>query len=1071
MAADSVGQIGLDLVVNQDSFNKQMAGIQGLAKKAGAALAGAFAVKKLVDFGKSCIELGSDLSEVQNVVDVTFPRMSKQIDKFAQNAASQFGLSETMAKRFTGTFGAMAKAFGFSEKSAYEMSTALTGLAGDVASFYNISQDEAYTKLKSVFTGETESLKDLGIVMTQSALDAYAMANGYGKTTKAMSEMEKVALRYAFVQEQLNTAAGDFSRTSDGWANQIRILQLQFDSLKATIGQGLINVLSPVVKVINTIIGKLMSLANAFKAFTELITGKKSGGGASAAAAGMEALAASADKAGASASGAGSAAKKAAKDMKGMSTGIDELNIIQKPEDSSSGSGGASAGGYEVDDFDMGETDTSAVEEMEVKYQSLLDKAKELATFFKAGFSVGFGDTAVLDSIRSSFDGIRESLRGIFTDPEVTASADKFGIQISYNLGKIAGSIGSVGATIADNLLGGLELSLRQNSSRISEFLVSMFDIGSETAAIAGRFADALSGVFTVFRSPAAKQITADIVSVFGTGFMGALELASGFGLNILDLIASPIINNAGAIEEAFNGILEAVQTITSSIAGTFQYFVDGVIGLYNEHIDPLFQSFRDGFTEIAGVFLEAFNTHILPVIQDAAERFAVFNTETLQPLIDKFLEFCGKVIDAIKELWEKVLQPFIVWFIQNIAPVIARDLQLAVDAFFAFLEASAGVIDGILDALGGLIDFIVGVFTGDWERAWEGIKTFFSGIWEAMKSLVSSAIKFVADTLGINLDTIKDKWEWIWNGIEIFVTVLWRSIKAKATEIFEGIRDKLSEIWDSVKATVEEKWNAIKEWFSDIWQKIKDVFNIEEMVEVGKGVMTKLWDGLKAVWEEITGWLNGIVQTVTEIWNNVCDTVKSIFDKSKEAEEEEEDEDDDDDGGSSGKRGGSRGGSVGPSSEIKGHASGGFPKSGKLFVANENGAPEMVGSWGGRAAVANNQQITQGITAAVQRGMSPLVTSMVQMSQNAAPPLAMVGSVGGGTSNEAQMQEMVNKALTMASGSSMTEQHLLSMIELMKQIIELIEAMDLTVSIDIRDIRKKLAELDKRAGYTLKKT
>ena len=266
MADNSVGQIGLDLVVNQGQFNKQMAGIQGLAKKAGIALAAAFSVKKLVEFGAQCIELGSDLQEVQNVVDVTFPRMGSQVDAFAKEAAASFGLSETMAKRFTGTFGAMAKAFGFSEKAAYEMSTTLTGLAGDVASFYNISQDEAYTKLKSVFSGETETLKDLGVVMTQNALDAYALANGYGKTTQAMSEMEKVALRYQFVQDQLSASSGDFIRTSDSWANQVRILKLQFDSLKATIGQGLINVLTPVIKVINTIIGKLMSLANRISA-------------------------------------------------------------------------------------------------------------------------------------------------------------------------------------------------------------------------------------------------------------------------------------------------------------------------------------------------------------------------------------------------------------------------------------------------------------------------------------------------------------------------------------------------------------------------------------------------------------------------------------------------------------------------------------------------------------------------------------------------------------------------------------------------------------------------------------
>ena len=324
MAATSVGEIGLDLVVNQNQFKKQMSGITSLAKKAGAALAAAFAVKKVVEFGKACLDLGSDLAEVQNVVDVTFPHMTAQVDKFAKSAASSFGLSETMAKKYTGTFGAMAKAFGFSESAAYDMGSTLTGLAGDVASFYNISQDEAYTKLKSVFTGETETLKDLGIVMTQNALDAYAMANGFGKTTQAMTEAEKVALRYQFVQQQLSAAQGDFARTSDSWANQTRILKLQFDSLKATLGQGFINLFTPILKVINTLLGKLTTLANAFKSFTELITGKKSSGGtnsgigaiAQEAATADNGLSNAADSAGTLADntkGVGTAAKKAAK--------------------------------------------------------------------------------------------------------------------------------------------------------------------------------------------------------------------------------------------------------------------------------------------------------------------------------------------------------------------------------------------------------------------------------------------------------------------------------------------------------------------------------------------------------------------------------------------------------------------------------------------------------------------------------------------------------------------------------------------------------------------------------------
>ena len=189
--------------------------LQSKAKMIGRTLLTAFGTAAVVSFSKESIELGSDLAEVQNVVDVTFSHMSASVDDWAKSAQNAYGLSETMAKKYVGTFGSMAEAFGFTEQQAFDMSTSLTALTGDVASFYNITQDEAYTKLKSVFSGETETLKDLGIVMTQNALDNYAMANGWGKTTSAMTEAEKVTLRYNFVLGQLSNATGDFARTQN----------------------------------------------------------------------------------------------------------------------------------------------------------------------------------------------------------------------------------------------------------------------------------------------------------------------------------------------------------------------------------------------------------------------------------------------------------------------------------------------------------------------------------------------------------------------------------------------------------------------------------------------------------------------------------------------------------------------------------------------------------------------------------------------------------------------------------------------------------------------------------------
>ena len=1066
MAAESVGQIGLDLTVNDRSFKKQMAGIQGMAKKAGAALAAAFAVKKIIDFGASCIELGSDLAEVQNVVDVTFPRMSKKVDEFARNAAGSFGLSETMAKKFTGTFGAMAKAFGFNEQAAYEMSTALTGLAGDVASFYNISQDEAYTKMKAVFTGETEVLKDLGIVMTQNALDAYAMANGYGKVTAKMTEAEKVALRYQFVTDQLALASGDFIRTSDGWANQVRILQLQFDSLKATIGQGLINVLTPVIKVINLIISKLMSLANAFKSFTELITGKKSGGGVSAAATGMEDIAGSADNASAAMGGAGNAAKKAAKDIKGATSGIDELNIIQAPD--SSGSDGGAGGGYTADEFDMGEVDTSAIDEMDSKYQGLIDKARELSSLFKGGFNIAFGNKDVLDSIQQSISNIGQSLKDIFLDPAVVSAADNFLNSLVFNLGKVAGGMASVGASIADNLLGGISKFLEQNSQRIKDYLISMFDIGSDITNIVGRVSEAWGTVFEAFRSDSAKQVAADIIGIFSSAFMGVTELIGKFTTDVLDLITVPFIQNKDLIKQTLEDTFSAVEPIFSEVKSIVDECFDGLKKTYDDSVAPMINSFKEGFTEIVEKLLEAYNQYILPVIEEMAQRFQEFHEQYLSPLIDKFLEFTGKVADAITAVWENFLKPFVLWFIETMAPIIGNALSGLVDMFFDWWEGISETLGHVFDALGGLMDFITGTFTGDWNKAWNGIKTFFSQIWEAMKTLANTLMTAIGNIISTVLGGIKGVWEAIWGKIKEFASGLWNGLKDSASEIFNSIKDQLSEIWDSVKTTIEEKWNAIKEWFDGIWQKIKDIFNLDEMLEVGKNIMNKLWEGMSNIWEDVKNWLGGIADFVGSVWDGIVDGAKNLFKRGKEEAEEESASDNSGPGKDTGYV------SSGPG--VKGHATGGFPKSGQMFVANENGNPEMIGKWGGKAAVANNMQITQGISQAVQGGMraaiTPLVNSIRSMTSNVTPRLAMVGSSSPGYEDTGRVRDMVDKAVAMAARpDGMSEQYLIIMIDLLKKIIELIENLDLTVNIDIREIKKKLVDLEKRSGLTLRTT
>lgn len=329
--------------------DRQTARMRNSFKKVGAAIASMLSIGAIIAFGKSCIDLGSDLAEVQNVVDVTFGTMSGAVNSFAKNAISQFGLSELTAKKYMGTYGAMAKSFGIVEEAGYQMSAAITGLTGDVASFYNLSTDEAYTKLKSIFTGETESLKELGVVMTQTALDQYALNNGFGKTTAKMTEQEKVMLRYQFVMSSLADAQGDFARTSDSWANQTRVLALQFESLRATIGQGLINAFTPVIRVINTILAKLQTLAAYFRAFTAALFGD-AGGSSDAASSAASSMASAAGASGDVADNMGAAAKSA-KDMKNSLAAFDELNNLSGASDSGGSGGGSGSAGGSVPDF------------------------------------------------------------------------------------------------------------------------------------------------------------------------------------------------------------------------------------------------------------------------------------------------------------------------------------------------------------------------------------------------------------------------------------------------------------------------------------------------------------------------------------------------------------------------------------------------------------------------------------------------------------------------------------------------------------------------------------------------
>lgn len=884
MAADSAGQIGLDLVINQQQFNKQLGGIQNLAKKTGKMLAGAFAVKGLTSFAKDCIELGSNLTEVQNVVDVVFPTMNKKVNEFAQNAASTFGLSETMAKKFTGTFGAMANAFGFSEKESYKMSTALTGLAGDVASFYNISQDEAFTKLKSVFSGETETLKDLGIVMTQTALDQYALANGFGKTTSAMTEQEKVALRYAFVQQQLQNATGDFSRTSDQWANQIRILSLQFDSLKASIGQGLINLFLPIVKVINLVLGKLMTLANAFKSFTAMIMGKKTSGASAsldktATSAGkvsnsLNNATSSANKLNKSTKKVGDTAKKTAKKISGL-MGFDQINKLTETKGSSgsksstpSSGTGSAAGGASGGNVDMG---------------SLPKGEDEKATKLGKGYD---NLRKAIDKLRVAFSAFSKVAIGAFKWiwKNMLVPLGKWTMQkLAPKLIELLAAALNVLTAVCKALQPLWQWAWDHLFKPLANF------VGDAIIGFLDLLVKGLNGLANWINK---HQGEVQAITVAFLGFNAAVK-----GIEFLSLIGQ-----MGGAGKAFKALAEMVKLATVA------KIKDKAETLYLNalYAKDAVAPFAKSFATLAGKIKLAVTAKAADIKQTIllgasyvknlavgiAKATVEFVKQAAQMIENKAIMIATKVAQTAMTIATKAWSAAC-----SIATVVTKAFGIAM----AFLTSPIGLVIVAITALvaaGILIyknwgkikktkfgKFLIGIATGFknlWKWAKKNIHPIQSikKLWEGIKNKKAKLEAEAKEKVKGALNTLKEGWESVKDKAA--------SLVAEAKEKADGAIANLKEGWESIKdrattlvAEAKEKAQGTLEKLHNAWENIKD--RGAELIATAKEKVEGAIDKLKSGWESIKDRGAELIAEAKEKASGVIAKLKGAWDSVKD--------------------------------------------------------------------------------------------------------------------------------------------------------------------------------------------
>ena len=796
--SDVVGQIALELGIDSSQIVNQLTGASNKASKQatsifsgmGKKIAGALSIAALAKFTKDCIEVGSNVTEVQNVVDTAFKDLAGSADEWASNAMTNFGLSELSAKKYMGVFGQMSNAMGITGQAALDMAENVTGLTGDVASFYNLSTDEAYTKLKSIWTGETETLKDLGVVMTQTNLDQYALNNGFGKTTAKMTEQEKVMLQYQYVTSALSNATGDFVKTQDSWANQTRILSLRFEQLKASLGKGFIALFTPILRGFNSLLAGLQKVADGFANFVQMLTGadvSTSMGSISSDIAGIgDDASSAADNVG----DIGSAAKKTAKDIERSLAGFDQINKLTEPTDDSSDSSGSTSGTSSgIGSVDLVPDVSGSTSNVSSAISDMADKVKKALEPLKA---ISF------DNLITSLDNLKKAAQPL-TD-KLFAGLEWAYYNIFVPLAKW--TIEDLLPAFLDVLAGCLDV-LNSALDALKPLWMWAWDNFLEPVAswTGGVIVDVLKGLAS------ALEGISDWIKDNQGPFDAIVVTIGAFAAAWKAVDLAEFLMNAGGVVGIINKLKKAIEACTvaklkdkiETIQLCAMYAKDFVKSV-GQTIAKLSLSavawVSNTAVKVADTTATVAHTAATWLATAATTAFGVAMTVLTSPitLVIAALVALGVGIyelvkhwDVVKEaagicwdwivgkwnsagewfagIWENIRSAFSSFdnWLQNIFNIDFSDsFGFIGDIMNAYLQNVSNIFGDVKQIFGGLIDFIAGVFSGDWSRAWNGIVDAFGGIFSLIADIAKGPINMVIGLINGMLDGLESGINWI---------------------------------------------------------------------------------------------------------------------------------------------------------------------------------------------------------------------------------------------------------------------------------------------------------------------
>jgi hypothetical protein len=975
---------------------------------------------------KNAIDISSALTEVQNVVDVTFGDMSKKVNDFAQDSIRQFGMSELTLKQTASRFQAMGTAMGIDSSlikkaneflnkqtdgyiglsdSMADVSLNLTKLTADMASLYNIDQDVVSQDLAAIFTGQTRPLRDYGLDLTQATLKEWAMKQGLDSDIESMSQAEKTMLRYQYVLANTQTAQGDFARTADSWANQIRILKQSFEQLGSVIGGALINAFKPFVKALNSVLLVVISFVTKVTNALGAIFGWKyedSGAGLA------DSFSDAAESAGDVTDNTGQAAKNIDKMNKGIRQ-FDELKLITTNDGSgkkgSGGSGGGASGG--ASGGKLVKTDT-----IFKNYESDIKNLKQLGKYISDALSKAMESInwdKIYSKARNFGKGLADFLNGLI-NPRLFGNVGKtiagalntaiyatlsFGETFDWsNLGKsIAEGINKFFQTFDFKSLAkdvnvwvqGIWKTIKTAIENIKwsdvwkgvkDFL-SNIDI--ETVEILlGAFALKLAGKLLtgkLLKETIGKLIGAKFTAAFGqTAVKSLLSYAIPISLAVVVATLSftvgkdSIKKDANNLEKAYEkgGFLQYLQESFKQLLNPFEWinaYGGGVLS-HDTVMDKLGIGNGMNVDEFVKNLPKKEDYKSLDDFQKALNEFNdnmpnklnVPDSFDLKAWIDEWKNINGlDDVDLRADVVLPNLQEKISEFKDNVKEWWGLDVELPVrNKLTTTLEDVSSWWEDVKEY---------------WGEKKLSVKAEIANIKEKIKEKWDEALTYIQENIFPWFT--KEKWMEVGNGIKEGLSAKWDEFSDwwQKTGIYNWwenyvkpwfTKEKWDEQGDGMKKGLSEKWDEFSNWWSTSgigswWTNhvapyfTKDKWTFSGISDGLKQAFDNAVAGIKQVWNNFATWLNS---KLSFSWDSVNIGGKEII----------------------------QAGNINLG-KIPTFAAGGFPKQYSMFMAGENGVPEILGTVGGKTAVAGGQEIT-GIRDAVYSTSQQEIALLKQQNQ-----------------------------------------------------------------------------------------